>query len=124
MPRTRKTINSEAEIAKGVLNPMDSPERFRLGEMGNLGFRMFDGVSIGELKNELNFPNSLRTYTEMSYHPSVNSALTLFDNILAKAEWTVEVGVNASSDKKTIALLFAVNPPASVVVEFVPYAVK
>lgn len=105
MPRTRKTINSEAEVAKGVLNPMDSPDRFRLGEMGNLGLRMFDGVSIGELKNELNFPNSLRTYAEMSYHPSVNSALTLFDNILAKAEWTVEVGVNASSDKKKKAKL-------------------
>jgi hypothetical protein len=96
MPRPKK---AQVAVEKAI-NILDKPDRFRLGEIGSNGIKLFSGVSVGEMKNELNFPRSLQTYQEMSYHASVNSALTLFDNILAKAEWKFDSGSNATDDKR------------------------
>lgn len=65
----------------------DQPERFKLGESGYLGLNLFDGVSNEELSKELNFPNSVRTYKEMSYHPAINSPLTLYQTLISKVSW-------------------------------------
>ena len=68
-------------IEKAV-SPLDQPERFRLGEMGSLGLRTFSGVTQDELKAELNWPRSINTFRDMSYHSAVNAPLTLFENII------------------------------------------
>ena len=68
-------------------NPQDSPDRFKLGEGGYLGLSIFNGVSQDEFKRELNFPNSITTYKQMSYHSAINSALTLFEDTISKATW-------------------------------------
>lgn len=81
-------------------NIVDSPERFRLGEMGSLGLKIFNGVSQTELKKELNWPNSILTYKEMSIHATVNSPLTLFENIIAKATWTFKPPEEATEEEK------------------------
>lgn len=65
----------------------DTPDRFKLSESGYLGLNVFNGVSNDELKRELNFPNSINTYKQMSYHATINSALTLFENLVSKADW-------------------------------------
>lgn len=65
----------------------DTPDRFKLSESGYLGLNVFNGVSNDELKKELNFPNSVNTYKQMSYHATINSALTLFENLIGKADW-------------------------------------
>ena len=80
MARIRKT-----EVTKAL--PLDKPDRFKLAEMGNLGLRVFNGVTNAELRNELNFPASIGTFKEMSYHPSINAPVTLFTNIISKADW-------------------------------------
>lgn len=88
------------EPVQKALNIVDNPERFRLGEMGNLGMRIFNGVSSDELKKELNWPNSIHTFKEMSYHSSINASLTLFENIISKATWTYKPPVDATEEEK------------------------
>lgn len=78
----------------------DTPERFRLSEMGNLGLSIFNGVSNDELQRELNFPNSIGTYKTMSLHPTVNAGLTLFDNIISKATWSFNPPQDATEEEK------------------------
>lgn len=65
----------------------DTPDRFKLSESGYLGLNVFNGVSNDELKRELNFPNSVDTYKQMSYHGTINAALTLYENMIGKADW-------------------------------------
>lgn len=89
-------------IAKAVT---DKPERFRMSEMGNLGLNIFNGVSSNELKRELNFPNSVNTFREMSYHPTINAGLTLFENIISKATWKFNPPENATEEEKNQAKL-------------------
>ena len=86
-------------IEKAV-SPLDQPERFRLGEMGSLGLRTFSGVTQDELKAELNWPRSINTFRDMSYHSAVNAPLTLFENIISKATWTYKPPADATEEEK------------------------
>lgn len=92
MPRAKK------EIIKASTS--DTPDRFRLGELGYLGLQVFDGVSTEEIKKELNFPNSLKTYKQMSYHSAINSALSSYDNMLNKVVWTYTAPKDATAEEK------------------------
>ena len=86
-------------IEKAV-SPLDQPERFRLGEMGSLGLRTFSGITQDELKAELNWPRSINTFRDMSYHSAVNAPLTLFENIISKATWTYKPPEDATEEEK------------------------
>jgi hypothetical protein len=78
----------------------ETPDRFRLSEMGRLGLSVFGGVTNTELKSELNWPNSINTFRQMSYHSSINSALTLFDTIIGKATWSMLPPKDATEEEK------------------------
>ena len=78
----------------------DTPDRFRLSEMGSLGLSVFSGVTNSELKRELNWPNSIHTFKSMSMHSAINSALTLFDNLIAKATWSMVPPKDATEEEK------------------------
>ena len=86
-------------VTKAV-SPLDQPERFRLGEVGALALRVFNGVTQDELRRELNWPNSITTYKQMSDHSAINAPLTLFSNIIAKATWTYKPPENATEEEK------------------------
>ena len=86
-------------IEKAV-SPLDQPERFRMGELGSLGIRHFGGVTQDELKAELNWPRSINTFRDMSYHSAVNAPLTLFENIISKATWTYKPPEDATEEEK------------------------
>ena len=86
-------------IEKAV-SPLDQPERFRMGELGSLGIRHFGGVTQDELKAELNWPRSINTFRDMSYHSAVNAPLTLFENIISKATWTYKPPSEATEEEK------------------------
>jgi hypothetical protein len=94
MPRTKQPT----ELSKA--NLMDTPERFKLGESGYLGLNVFDGVTNEELKRELNFPYSIKTYKEMSYHPTIGAALTLYHNLITKVDWSFKPPVGATEEEK------------------------
>lgn len=83
-----------------ALSPLYTPDRFRLGEMGALGIRHFNGVTQDELKRELNWPASITTYKDMSQHSAVNAPLTLFENIISKATWTYKPPEEPSEEEK------------------------
>jgi len=83
---------------KSIIN--ETPDRFKLGEIGYLGLSVFGGVSNDEVKRELNFPQSIRTFKSMSQHSAINSALTLFDNIIGKATWSVVPPKDATEEEK------------------------
>ena len=86
-------------IEKAV-SPLDQPERFRMGELGSLGIRHFGGVTQDELKAELNWPRSINTFRDMSYHSAVNAPLTLFENIISKATWVYKPPADATEEEK------------------------
>lgn len=83
-----------------VQKSLDDPERFRLGEAGYSGLNIFQGVTIDEAKKELNFPASVKTFKQMSYHGTINSALTLYESLIAKATWKIVEPENATEDEK------------------------
>lgn len=93
MAARKKTIEK-------AVSPLDKPERFRLGEIGALGLRVYSGVTQDELKRELNWPNSVNTFREMSYHSAINAPLTLFENIISKATWVYKPPENPTEEEK------------------------
>jgi hypothetical protein len=90
----RKSQNNS--VQKAVV---DTPDRFKLSESGYLGLNVFNGVSNDELKKELNFPHSVNTYKQMSYHATINSALTLFENLIGKADWKFKPIADATPEE-------------------------
>lgn len=93
---TKKTTKVEKALVPSQYNP----ERFKLGEMGNLGLRIFNGVTNGELRRELDFPNNLQTYKEMQQHSTINASLTLFETIIGKANWIFKEPEKATEEEK------------------------
>lgn len=87
-----------SKLAKAV-SAMDTPDRFKLGEAGFIGTNMFAGVSNEEIKKELNFPYSIRTYKQMSYHSAINAAFTLYEVMIDKANWKVNAPINATAEE-------------------------
>lgn len=64
-------------------------ERFKLSSVGYAGLKMIDGISVEETHKELNHPHAIKTYRAMSYHPAINSALSLYNSMISKAEFRV-----------------------------------
>lgn len=93
----RKTNTQPVEKA---LLPGEQVARMKLGEIGFTGLNVFDGVSDAEIKKELNHPNSVFTYKEMSYHPSVSAPLSLYTNLISKATFRVIPVKDASAEEK------------------------
>lgn len=91
MPRTKQTVEKALD---------DKPDRFKLGEAGYLGLNIFDGVTKDELKKELNFPRSIETFKQMSYHSTVNAALTLYANLIGKVKWKFLPPTDATEEEK------------------------
>lgn len=93
MPRVKQTVEK-------ALPKEDQPERFKLGEGGYLGLNIFDGVTKEELRKELNFPRSIDTFKQMSYHSTVNAALTLYSNLIGKVTWKFLPPTDATEEEK------------------------
>lgn len=101
MARTRKTVQSPSESTLTPIekNINESPDRFKMSEMAYSGLNIFDGVSVDELKKELNFPYNIKTYKQMSYHSTINAALTLYEGLILKASWRVVAPQDATEEE-------------------------
>ena len=75
-------------------------ERFKLGSIGYAGLKMINGISVEETHRELNHPTSVKTYRAMSYHPAINSALSLYNSMIAKADFRLLPIKDASEEEK------------------------
>ena len=78
-------------------NTTEDIARFKLGEIGSPGLNIFAGITQEELKSDLNFPNNLKTYKLMSYHPSINASLGLYEAMISKVKFKV-ISRSKSSD--------------------------
>lgn len=78
----------------------ETPDRFKLSSIGYSGINVIAGVSNEEIKRDLNFPNSIATYKQMSYHSSINSALSLYEYIIGKATYRVNSVKDATEEEK------------------------
>lgn len=94
---SKTTTTEPSDVTKAAYN--DKPERFKLGEAAYLGLNIFNGVTNDELKKELNFPYSIKTYKQMTYHSTINAALTLFDNLVSKADWIFKPPLDATEEE-------------------------
>lgn len=99
------TKRKQSESVSKASTDYETPERFKLGETGYLGLNIFAGVSQDELKRELNWPNNIKVYKQMTYSPAVNSALTLYENIVGKVEWYYTAPENATEQEKKYAVI-------------------
>ena len=97
-PKRRVNAPKVAEVTKALV-PEDQPQRFKLAEAGFLGVNLWNGVSNDEIKRELNFPYSLKTFKQMSYHSAINAALTLYEVMALKANWKVTAPANATPEE-------------------------
>ena len=91
---TRKTKQEVVQKASD-----DAPVRFRLGEAGYLGLNIFNGISRDELKKELTWPKSIKTFKQMSYHSAITSPLTLFENIISRVTFRFIAPPNATEQE-------------------------
>jgi len=103
--KTTKTTQEVQEVSKAL--PQDQPERFKLSETGYSGLNIFNGVTDDELKKELNWPQSIKTFKQMSYHSAIAAPLTLFENIIGKATYRVVPPANATEEEKQQAKIIA-----------------
>ena len=74
--------------------------RFKLAEIGYSGLILFDGITVDEMRKELQFPNCIRTFKQMTYHPAVNTPLALFQHLIGKVEWEVVPPPNPTDEEK------------------------
>lgn len=81
-------------------NELDTPAPFKLGEMSVSGNRIIAGLPNNELKRELNFPHNIKTYRQMLLHPAVNAPISLYESMLAKANFRVIPVANATAKEK------------------------
>lgn len=75
-----------------TINQTDKPEKFKLGEMGHIGLKTSNGTVLEEMKKDLQFPYSVRTYKQMSYDPSIASAFTIIQDVIRTLKWDVKAG--------------------------------
>lgn len=86
-------------VEKAMVMADDTPARIKFGQMGNLGIPTYAGITVDELKTELIFPRSVKTYKEMSYHSAVNAPLTLYENIIGKLTWSFKPPIDATEEE-------------------------
>lgn len=88
----------KANVQKATVT--EDVSRFRLGELGYAGLKISSGVAQEELKQELNFPNSMITYKQMTYHSVIAAALALYEIMCSKVEWKVVAPEDATEEEK------------------------
>ena len=68
--------------------------RLRLGELGGIGLKKAGGTITEESRKELRFPQANRTFRTMAQDATIASALSLFEMMISRVEWLVDLGVD------------------------------
>ena len=70
------------------INKSNGVPRFQMSEMGYNGLAVSAGRINEEIKTELQFPNSIITYKQMSYDSMIASALSYYEHMMLKAKFS------------------------------------
>ena len=76
----------------------ESSVRLRMGEQGYLGLRISNDQIYEEAREELRWPRSVQTYYEMANDATIASALSLFEMMISRVKWSVNVPKDASPE--------------------------
>lgn len=74
--------------------------RMRLGEIGQVGLRQYNGHIMEEARRELRFPQACRTFSTMAQDATIYSALSLFEMMVSRVDWTVDLGIDPDESSK------------------------
>ncbi len=83
--------------------------RLRLGEMGVVGLKQYGGRIQEEARRELRFPEANRTFRTMAQDATVASALSLFEMMVSRVEWIIDMGIDPSPEMKELAKFLEEN---------------
>lgn len=99
MPRTK--VQKAEEISTDSLStgPMPIP-RIPLSETGSIGLKQIDGQILEEARRELQYPCAAKTFKKMSMDATIASGLNLFQMMMSRVKWYVNIPENASDDIK------------------------
>ncbi len=77
-----------------------TPVRLQMGEQGYLGLKVSNNKIYEEAREELRYPASMKTYFDMANDATIASALSLFEMMMSRVEWTVATKKDASQVTK------------------------
>lgn len=86
-------------------NPADTKllsdaARVIMPEIGNNGLANPLGLIRDDFYTELEYPLAARTFKNMTYHPTVSSAITVIEDTIRKVNWTIEAPDDADEQMK------------------------
>jgi hypothetical protein len=81
---------STKKVQKAVTREGVELPRFQMSEMGYAGLKVSAGIPHEEMKKELQFPQSIVTFKQMSHHSTIAAALSLYDMMISKVKWRVK----------------------------------
>jgi len=90
---------STKKVQKAVTREGVELPRFQMSEMGYAGLKVSAGIPHEEMKKELQFPQSIVTFKQMSHHSTIAAAISLYDMMVSKVKWRVKP-VDDASDKE------------------------
>lgn len=74
--------------------------RLRLGEIGSVGLKQYNGAVAEENRRELRFPEACRTFRTMSQDATIKSAISLVEMMISRVDWNVDLGVEPDAAMK------------------------
>lgn len=81
-------------------------QKFAMNEIGYNGLNVSNGQIYESLKRELQFPQSITTYKQMSYDSVVASALNYYEHMMLKTNFEVKSHPEATDEQKEYAKFF------------------
>ena len=81
-------------------------QKFALSEHGYNGLKVSNGQIYEELKRELQFPQSILTYKQMSYDSAISSALQYYEHMMLKTKFNVKPHPEADETQQEYAKFF------------------
>ena len=94
---TNKTFFNGSEES---LDTTLSMARFRKGPIGESGLIRYNGRIYDESRDELRFPESIRTYNKMSYDSTINAARNVFGMFVRKTNISAKPKEGQEKNKK------------------------
>jgi hypothetical protein len=96
----KRTTSAKADKVEKAMNPMDTPDKFKMSSIGYSGLKLFDGVVETEIVDDLKFPKCNETYRKMMMHPSINAPINLHKQMVGKASYRMIEPKDATAEEK------------------------
>jgi hypothetical protein len=98
-------LSNEQRIDKATNIPTNAnltpnDKRMPLGFTSLPSLSTLQGYIFEEARRELQFPNSINLFKQMSLDPNIASATSLIEMMVGKVEWKVEVPENSNEEEK------------------------